>query len=72
MTEKRLYGQPLSRRELQILRAAADGETASAAATRLRIGQETVKTIRTHILQKFGAVNIAHAVAIGFRKGWIT
>jgi DNA-binding CsgD family transcriptional regulator len=56
------YGA-LTRRELEILRHMASGETNAQIASRLVLSEGTVKSHVKHILRKLGAVNRAQAVA---------
>jgi DNA-binding CsgD family transcriptional regulator len=60
---------PLTRSELQVLCAAANGLTAIETAHSLFKGEATVKTQRRQILIKLGARNIAHAVCIATEDG---
>jgi DNA-binding CsgD family transcriptional regulator len=59
----------LTRSELEVLCAAANGLTSSETATSLLKGEATVKTQRRQILIKLGARNIAHAVCIATEDG---
>ncbi|MEU3452738.1 response regulator transcription factor [Micromonospora sp. NPDC006766] len=74
----RLLGQvrapadPLSARELEILRLIADGATNREAAARLFISEATVKTHVLHIYTKLGVNDRAAAVAVAFRRGLLT
>ncbi|GAA4915941.1 DNA-binding NarL/FixJ family response regulator [Nonomuraea thailandensis] len=71
----RLLGQvrtpadPLSARELEILRLIADGATNREAAARLFISEATVKSHVLHIYTKLGVNDRAAAVATAFRRG---
>ncbi|WP_336211920.1 response regulator transcription factor [Nonomuraea sp. LPB2021202275-12-8] len=71
----RLLGQvrapadPLSARELEILRLIAEGNTNREAAARLFISEATVKTHVLHIYAKLGVNDRAAAVAVAFRRG---
>lgn len=69
----RAMGRPvvheLTRREWQVLDAAAAGLTRHETAELLGIGFETVKTFRRHAQAKLDATNITHAVAIAIRRG---
>ncbi|MGW5239235.1 response regulator transcription factor [Monashia sp. NPDC004114] len=55
--------EQLTRRELQIVRHLANGETNSQIASRLVLAEDTVKTHVKHILRKLGASNRAEAVS---------
>ncbi|MEU4514234.1 response regulator transcription factor [Nonomuraea wenchangensis] len=74
----RLLGQvrtpadPLSARELEILRLIADGATNREAAARLFISEATVKSHVLHIYAKLGVNDRAAAVATAFRRGLLT
>jgi DNA-binding CsgD family transcriptional regulator len=61
----------LTRSELDVLCAAANGLTAGETATSLVKGEATVKTQRRQILLKLGARNIAHAVCIATEDGLV-
>ncbi|MEV0386265.1 response regulator transcription factor [Nonomuraea sp. NPDC050643] len=71
----RLLGQvrapadPLSARELEVLRLIADGATNREAAARLFISEATVKSHVLHIYAKLGVNDRAAAVAVAFRRG---
>jgi len=58
-----------TRREIEILAAAADGEKGTVTAQRLFISYETVRTHRSRVIKALGANNMCHAIAIGFREG---
>lgn len=60
---------PLSERELQVLRLAAEGLTDREIGSVLFITAATVKTHIKTLLAKLSARGRAHAVAIGFRRG---
>ncbi|GAA3021794.1 response regulator transcription factor [Streptosporangium longisporum] len=74
----RLLGQvrtpadPLSARELEVLRLIADGATNREAAVRLFISEATVKSHVLHIYAKLGVNDRAAAVAVAFRRGLLT
>lgn len=61
----------LTNREVEILRAAAEGETAQDTADRLGISRFTVIAHRKSAATKLGALNITHAVAVALRGGII-
>lgn len=54
---------PLTRRELDVLKLMAAGETNARIATRLVLSEGTVKSHVKHILRKLGAANRAEAVS---------
>lgn len=58
-----------SPRELEVLRLVAAGLTNRQIATRLRLGEATVKTHLQHVCAKLGALDRASAVAAGYRAG---
>ncbi|WP_219471082.1 response regulator [Nonomuraea rhizosphaerae] len=74
----RLLGQvrapvdPLSSRELEVLRLIADGASNREAAARLFISEATVKSHVLHIYAKLGVNDRAAAVAVAFRRGLLT
>ena len=57
--------------EQRILQAMADGFDTKEMSQRLLIGEKTIKTHRSNMYRRIDALNGFHAVAIGFRKGWI-
>ncbi|MDT7622603.1 MAG: hypothetical protein QOF99_3504 [Pseudonocardiales bacterium] len=62
----------LSRRELDVLRLMATGQTNARIATRLVLSEGTVKTHVRNILRKLGAANRAEAVTRWLRPGATT
>ena len=66
-----LVRNPLTARELQILRLAADGLSAPQIAGELVIERSTVKTHFDHIYAKLGKSDRAAAVAHALRRGLI-
>ena len=62
---------PLSTRELQVLRLLADGHTNRDIASRLTLSAETVKGYVERILKKLRASDRTAAVAEGLRRGLI-
>lgn len=63
--------QPLTRREVEVLRLLADGLGNKEIAGRLHISEHTVKFHVAAILEKMHAGSRAEAVAIGMRSGLI-
>jgi DNA-binding CsgD family transcriptional regulator len=63
--------QPLTAKELTVLRLAAEGATSAETAKRLRRACETVKSQRRAIIAKLCARNISHAVSIGYQRGFL-
>ena len=61
----------LTRRELEILQHIAEGETDREIAVALGIGNRTVDTHVTHILQKFGVTSRTAATSKAIRDGII-
>ncbi len=64
-------GDPLTQRQLQILRWYARGETQPEIAVRLDMSRHTVDWEIRAINAKLGAVNSTNAVYIGFKQGLI-
>ncbi|MFD7019398.1 response regulator [Streptomyces sp. NPDC059161] len=62
---------PLTERERDVLRAAADGATNAELATALRLSQGTVRNYLSTAIQKLAARNRAEAVRIAREKGWL-
>lgn len=62
---------PLSDRERQVLRLAADGRSASAIAAEVFLSAGTVRNHLSAAIGKTGAANRAQAVRIALDKGWI-
>jgi DNA-binding NarL/FixJ family response regulator len=61
--------EPLSQRELEVLRLVARGGTNREAAARLFISEATVKTHLLHVYAKLGVRDRASAVATAFERG---
>ncbi|WP_422730915.1 response regulator [Microbacterium abyssi] len=62
---------PLSERERQVLRLAADGRSAAAIASEVFLSAGTVRNNLSAAIGKVGASNRAQAVRIAQDKGWI-
>lgn len=62
---------PLSERERQVLRLAADGRSAAAVASEVFLSAGTVRNNLSAAIGKVGARNRAQAVRIAQDKGWI-
>ncbi len=62
---------PLSDRERQVLRLAADGRSAAAIAAEVFLSAGTVRNHLSAAIGKTGAGNRAQAVRIALDKGWI-
>ena len=63
--------EPLTPRELDVLRLVAGGNANKEIAGQLFLTEETVKAHVRNILAKLGANDRTHAVAIGFKRGII-
>lgn len=63
--------EPLSQRELEVLRHVAEGNRNRDIAGVLNISEETVKVHLKHIMEKLGASDRTQAVAIAVRRGMI-
>jgi DNA-binding NarL/FixJ family response regulator len=61
----------LSSREVEVVRLIAAGNPNKEIATKLSIGETTVKSHISNILSKLGANDRTHAVTIGLRRGII-
>lgn len=62
-------GDALTDREAQVLLLTADGLQSEAIGRRLALSPDTVKSHLRRVYAKLGAVNAAHAVALGFKGG---
>lgn len=73
LAEESLFhgANPLSDRERQVLRLAADGRAASAIAAEVFLSAGTVRNHLSSAIGKTGAENRAQAVRIASDKGWI-
>jgi len=58
--------------QLQVLRLAADGLTNAEIAARLGRSTDTVRTHMQKIRERFGVRSATQAVAVAFRRGWLT
>ena len=67
-TQPRLRG-PLSTRQVEVLRMVAVGASAAEMADELSISEATVRTHVKNILERLGAKNRAHAVALAMHSG---
>ena len=63
--------EPLSDREIDVLRHVTGGNRNRDIAERLFISEETVKVHFRHIMEKLGASDRTHAMAIAARRGFI-
>ncbi|MFF3789131.1 response regulator transcription factor [Streptomyces sp. NPDC001981] len=62
---------PLTERERDVLRTAADGSTNAEIAIALHLSQGTVRNYLSTAIQKMAARNRAEAVRIASEKGWL-
>jgi DNA-binding NarL/FixJ family response regulator len=60
----------LSKREIQVLRVVADGNSNQRAGTQLGLSEDTIKAHMKTILQKLDARDRTHAVMIAMRRGY--
>jgi two-component system response regulator DesR len=65
------WASPLSERERQVLRLAADGRSAAAIASEVFLSVGTVRNHLSSAIGKTGAANRAQAVRIAQDNGWI-
>ena len=63
--------EPLTNREIDVLRHVTSGNRNRDIAERLFISEETVKVHFRHIMEKLGATDRTHAMAIAARRGFI-
>jgi DNA-binding NarL/FixJ family response regulator len=63
--------EPLTNREIEVLRHLTEGNRNRDIAKRLFIAEETVKVHLKHIMEKLGASDRTHAMAIAARRGFI-
>jgi DNA-binding NarL/FixJ family response regulator len=66
-----LSGERLTNREIDVLRHVTEGNRNRDIARRLFIAEETVKVHFKHIMEKLGASDRTHAMAIAARRGFI-
>jgi DNA-binding NarL/FixJ family response regulator len=65
-------GDPLTEREIEVLRRIAEGDRNRDIGQHLGISEDTVKVHVKRIMEKLGAKDRTQAVAIGIRRGIIT
>ena len=70
-TEAWTEQDPLSDRERQVLRLAADGATSGDIAGQLRLSEGTVRNYLSEAISKLGATNRVEAARIARVKGWL-
>lgn len=68
---RRPSSEPLSEREIEVLRLIAKGSTNREAAQQLFISEATVKTHLLHVYAKLDVSDRAAAVAAGFSRGYL-
>jgi DNA-binding NarL/FixJ family response regulator len=66
-----LSDEPLTNREVDVLRRVSEGNRNRDIGERLFISEETVKVHLRHIMDKLGASDRTHAMAIAARRGFI-
>lgn len=69
MTARGALGAPLTERQAQTLRMAANGMTHRQIARELGIAEKSVSSLVNEILVRLGAGNMAHAVFLACRDG---
>jgi two-component system response regulator DesR len=62
---------PLSTRELEVLRAAADGAPVVDIAKRLHLAPSTVRNYLSSVIGKLGVHNRMEAVHLSRQRGWL-
>jgi two-component system response regulator DesR len=62
---------PLTDRERQVLRLAADGQSGSAIAAALQLSEGTVRNYLSEAMSKLGAQNRVEAARLAKLKGWL-
>ncbi|HEU4414081.1 MAG TPA: response regulator transcription factor [Candidatus Angelobacter sp.] len=70
-TEAWTESDPLSDRERQVLRQAADGATSAEIAASLHLSEGTVRNYLSEAISKLGAGNRVEAARIARMKGWL-
>ncbi len=70
-TEAWSEADPLSDRERQVLRQAADGATSAEIANTLHLSEGTVRNYLSEAISKLGAGNRVEAARIARMKGWL-
>jgi len=64
-------GSPLTDRETDVLRAAADGATVAVIAQRVHLSPGTVRNHLSSAIGKTGAANRSEAARIATSRGWL-
>lgn len=70
-TEAWTEADPLTDRERQVLRLAADGATSGDIALQLQLSEGTVRNYLSEAISKLGAANRVEAARIARHKGWL-
>jgi two-component system response regulator DesR len=70
-TEAWTEEDPLSDRERQVLRLAAEGSSSGEIAGTLRLSEGTVRNYLSEAISKLGAGNRVEAARIARMKGWL-
>lgn len=65
------YADVLTEREMDVLKAVTDGLTNAEIATRLLVGEETVKTHLSSVLRKLGLAHRTQAAVFALRTGLV-
>lgn len=66
---RRVAGEPLSERHLEILARLAAGDGAADIGRALHLAESTVKAHVSGLYRRLGARNAAHAVALAYEQG---
>lgn len=64
-------GPSLTDRELQVLQGMSRGRSNGEIGEELFLSEDTIKTHARRLFKKLGARDRAHAVAVGFRRGFV-
>ena len=62
---------PMTERELEVVRLLASGRTYKQVATALHLSQSTVRNHLHNVYRKLNVVDRAHAVIVSRENGWI-
>lgn len=66
-----MWTASLSRRDLNVLRLLADGQSTAEISVDLAYSESTIKNVIHDMVRQLGARNRAHAVALAIRAGVI-